>query len=122
MLQTLDSWIGRLLLVDARPDKRADEAERAQRVMSFSLVFSGVRCILQYAVLPFVLPLIGIASDAAVPLMLVINVLAIVAVFYSLRRFWQIRYVHRWQYLAVAVAALLLLTVFVALDIQAILT
>src|SRR5688572_19941651 len=114
--------MGRLLFVDTVSAEAANQDDRAQRALGFSLVFSAVRCILQYAVLPFVLPLIGIASDAAVPVLLVINLLAMVAVFYSLRRFWKIRYVYRWQYLGVALAALLLLTAFIVMDVQAILT
>jgi hypothetical protein len=99
--------------------EQADQAQTAQNALGFSLLFSGVRCVLQYAVLPFVLPIVGIAADVTVPLLLAINVLAMVSVVFSLRRFWKIRYAHRWTYLIVAVAALTLLTVFLWLDIRA---
>ena len=92
-------------------------AERAQNAFKFSLVFSGVRCILQYAILPFVLPAFGIAADAAVPLLLVINVLAILSVLYSLRRFWQINYRYKWQYLAISLVTLTLLASFIISDL-----
>lgn len=115
----LDRFVGRMLLVDlddqpvASTDSRAQRAERAFR---FSLVFSGVRCTLQYAILPFVLPLIGIASDAATPIMLAVNIAAIVSIIFSLRRFWQVDYRYKWQYLGVALVALCLLVAFIALD------
>ncbi|MFN8448531.1 MAG: hypothetical protein U0521_08055 [Anaerolineae bacterium] len=46
-----------------------------------------MRCTLQYVVLPFVLPIFGIAGEVAVPFLLVINVLAIISILYSVRRF-----------------------------------
>jgi hypothetical protein len=52
------------------------------------------------------------------PLMLAINVLAIVSVFFSLRRFWQIGYQYRWQYLVIALAVLAVLALFMVLDFR----
>jgi hypothetical protein len=119
----LDRMVGRLLWVDIQPRVDAappTDAQRAERAFSFSLLFSGVRCILQYAILPFVLPLMGVATSAATPILLLINVLAIVSIFYSLRRFWQIGYAYRWQYLGIALAALVILTAFIVLDAKTI--
>lgn len=117
----LDRFVGRLLFVDVEPRRNEPDAQRAERAFGFSLVFSGVRCILQYVVLPFVLPILGIAAEAATSILLVINALAIVSVFYSLRRFWQIGYSRRWQYLAVAAVTLVILTVFIAMDAKTLL-
>jgi hypothetical protein len=114
----LDRLIGRLLFVDIQPADNQKVQQRAERAFSFSLIFSGVRCILQYAVLPFVLPLVGIAAETATPILLIINLLAIVSIFYSLRRFWQIGYTYRWQYLGVALVALVILTVFITMDVR----
>jgi hypothetical protein len=123
----LDHLIGRLLLIRQRPapvssaassDAAGQTTQRAERAFGASLLFSGIRCILQYVVLPFVLPLIGVAADAAVSISLVINILAIVLIIYSLRRFWQIGYRYRWQYLGVAMIALILLSAFILLDFQ----
>jgi ABC-type iron transport system FetAB permease component len=111
----LDRMVGRLLFVS---EVAPGDAQTAERAFGFSLLVSAVRCILQYAVLPFVLPLVGIASDAALPILLLINVLAIGSIFYSLRRFWKVGYQYRWQYLGVAMAALLILSAFIMLDIQ----
>lgn len=90
---------------------------RAENVLTISLLFSGIRCILQYALLPFLLPVIGLAADATVPILLLINLIALVSIVLSLRRFWSIGYKHRWSYLMVAVAALTLLVAFTAYDI-----
>ncbi|MCU0497079.1 MAG: hypothetical protein MUF87_06975 [Anaerolineae bacterium] len=109
-----------LLFIKPRTTLEWQEAyqQSAERAFSFSLIFSGVRCILQYAVLPFILPLLGITTEATLPILLLINGLAITAIFFSLRRFWQIGYKYRWQYLIVAITALGLLVAFTLFDIQ----
>lgn len=113
----------RVLFIDVPPTpsaERPDADQRGERAFGFSLVFSGVRCILQYAILPFVLPVLGVTMDAAAPISLAINLLAIAMIIYSLRRFWKIGYRHRWRYLPVALTALMLLTAFIVLDVQVI--
>ncbi len=111
-----DSVMTRLLHVRAEGQAEAS-ARGAENALTFSLLFSGVRCLLQYVLLPFLLPLVGVAADAAVPVLLLINLLAMVSIFFSLRRFWTIGYAHRWRYLVVAVAALVLLVAFTVYDI-----
>jgi len=117
----LDSAVGRILGVSPQPQPAAAntnaEVGKAERVFGLSLLFSGVRCILQYAIFPFVLPLIGIASSAALPVTLTINVVAIVSIVFSLRRFWQIRYARRWEYLVVAVVALVVMISFIVMEV-----
>ena len=51
------------------------------------------------------------------PILLLINVIAMASIFFSLRRFWTIGYAHRWRYLLVAAAALVLLIAFTVYDI-----
>lgn len=116
----LDRVMGKLLFVDVLPqDVDAEqEADTARRAFSFSLVFSGIRCTLQYMIFPFILPLVGITTSVAVPILLVINLLAMVSIFFSLRRFWKIGYDYRWQYLGVALVALLILIVFTLMDFE----
>ena len=92
-------------------------ARGAENALTLSLVFSGARCILQYALLPFLLPIVGIAADAATHILLLINALAMISIFFSLRRFWSIGYAHRWRYLIVAAAVLVLLLAFTGYDI-----
>jgi len=91
---------------------------QAENAFSFALIFSGVRCVLMYAILPFVLPLIGLAGNFGIWIDIIINTIAISAIIYSLRRFWQINYKRKWQYFPVALVALVLLVAFIALDIH----
>jgi len=117
-----DSVMTRLLLIQpggrlAASENAASMKRGAENALTLSLMFSGARCLLQYALLPFLLPIVGIAADATIPILLLINVLAMISIYFSLRRFWTIGYKHRWRYLAVAAAALVLLAAFTVYDI-----
>ncbi len=121
-LSRADTLMTKLLLIQpgAGLEQPANEAalkRGAENALTLSLIFSGLRCLLQYALLPFLLPIVGLAADATVPLLLLINLLAMVSIFFSLRRFWTIAYAHRWRYLVVAAAALVLLLSFTIYDI-----
>ncbi len=131
----LDTLISRVLFVSpdapatSVPESPADaqtikdnDTRRAEGAFSFALVFSGVRCILMYVVMPFILPIIGIAGTGAAYLDLGINTIAIGAIIYSLRRFWAVDYKYKWQYLPVAVVALAILSAFMLLDVQTLLS
>ncbi len=118
-----DHIMSRLLLIsspaDAAPKSNpAAQTRRAENALTLSLMFSGLRCILQYVLLPFLLPIVGIAADATIPILLLINLMAMASIFFSLRRFWTIGYKHRWGYLAVALAALTLLLAFTLYDLM----
>ncbi len=121
-LSRADNLMARLLLIRSGAGLASAESEAAlkrgaENALTLSLMFSGARCILQYALLPFLLPIVGIAADATVPILLLINLIAMISIFFSLRRFWTIGYAHRWRYLLVAAAALALLAAFTVYDI-----
>ncbi len=122
LVSRADSVMTRLLLVKPVASAyggggEASATRSAENALTLSLMFSGARCILQYVLLPFLLPVAGIAADAAVPILLLINLVAMVSIYFSLRRFWTIGYTHRWRYLVVAAAALVLLVAFTIYDI-----
>jgi hypothetical protein len=96
----------------------ADQTQSAERAMSYALVLSAVRCTLQYVVFPFLLPLLGIAGDVPPQIFVVINVLAMVAIISSVRRFWRINYKYKWQYLVVGAAAMVIQVAFTLHDLQ----
>ena len=89
----------------------------AQRALTFALLLSALRCTVQYIVLPFVLPWIGVAASIPSWLTLALGALAIVFLLRNVRCLWKARHARRWSYLLVAgvVAASLLLFVFVDL-------
>lgn len=91
--------------------------QNAERAFSLSLLFSGVRCILQYVMLPFILPIIGIAGDFSVVISLIVNTMALAGIIYSLRTFFKVNYRHKWRYVPIATVAIILLVAFMILDI-----
>ena len=95
----------------------ADE-KPAKQVVRLSLIFSGTRCIFQYIIFPFILPILGIATNATVPILFAFNLIAIASIILSLRRFWIVSYRYRWHYLGLASFVLLLLTVFFLMDVR----
>jgi hypothetical protein len=76
----------------------------------------SARCILRYAVLPFLLPVAGIAAAAATGLLLMLDAVAAVAIVSTLRRLWRMQHPGRWQYLAGALFLLALVAFFLLND------
>ena len=76
-----------------------------------------VRCLLMYIVLPFVLPIVGIATEAAPAIVLPINIVAIVMIVMSIRRFWRADHSKRWWYTALGTTVIGFLTVSTAAEI-----
>ncbi len=94
-----------------------DDALRAENAFGFSLAMSGFRCIIKYVMLPFLLPLVGISGVFSSVIGLAINAVAILALYWSVRRFWLIDYKYKRQYSVVAAFAFLLLIAFTVLDL-----
>ncbi|MEO1288724.1 MAG: hypothetical protein AAFV93_13230 [Chloroflexota bacterium] len=117
-ISKIDRAVARLLFVRPKSAETETSPTTATHAMRASLFFSGTRCIFQYIILPFVFPLIGVATNATIPLLLAVNVLAVISVVFSLRRFWQVEYTYRGHYLAVAVVIFALLGLFTILDLR----
>ncbi len=89
----------------------------AENAFGMALLFSGIRCVLMYVFFPFVLPLIGLTGAFSSVVDLVINLVAMGAILYSARTFWQVDYKYKWHYLPVAGVALLILGAFIVQDL-----
>jgi hypothetical protein len=77
-------------------------------------VVSAVRCTLTYLVIPVVAPVLGLAGVLAVPVSLVLTVVAMAMAITGLRRFWMADHRARWQYTIFIVIVLgFLVTAFV---------
>jgi hypothetical protein len=83
---------------------------------STPLLISGVRCILGYIVLPFVLPLVGIATGAAFWIVLVLDTVATISIALTLRRLFGMQHPRRFQYLLAAIALVALYGFFLLND------
>jgi hypothetical protein len=78
-------------------------------LVHYAVAFSAVRCTVSYVVLPFVLPVLGLAAGAGILMMLMCDAIAALAMVSALRRFWRTAHPQRWTYLAVACTVLLVL-------------
>lgn len=95
----------------------ATEADSIERSFSVSIVVSGIRCLLTYIVLPFVIPFLGLAPGVGPALGLVIGTVAIVANVASIRRFHRSKHRWRWPVIAINVAVIGLLVVLIGIDL-----
>ena len=90
-----DRFMRRLLRL---ADGTTSTAAEARSAFQKSIVITACRCIVMYLVLPFVLPIVGVASGVGPAIGLTIGVLAIIAIIYSIRRFWRADHPKRWHY------------------------
>jgi hypothetical protein len=118
---------------DARPRSAADRIARsllrvegaeprALMPLKGSLVVSAVRCVITYAVIPALAPVITGLGVVANPLSLALSLVAAVMAVVSLRRVWLADWSGRWGYTAFVAIVLLLLAVVIAFDVRALLS
>lgn len=106
----------------ARQVLRIGEADhRALMSLKGSLWLSGVRCIIMYAVLPALAPVVGWIGVLARPLSILMVLAAMVLSVHSLRRVWLAEWDRRWAYTAFIAVVLVLLTVVLVVDVRALL-
>lgn len=79
-------------------DGDTSTAAEARSAFQKSLLFTTCRCTLMYIVLPFVLPLVGIARGVGPVIGIAIGILAMISIVYSIRRFWKADHSKRWHY------------------------
>jgi ABC-type iron transport system FetAB permease component len=94
---------------------------RAQRALTFGLALSALRCTVQYVVLPFILPWIGVASAIPPWLTLALGVLALGALARNVRYLWRLRHARRWSYLLLAAVVGASLLLFAVVDLHTLL-
>lgn len=96
------------------------EIRRTDRYTGGYLLFVCVRCTIQYILLPFVLPLVGVRGNLATSLSLAIDVIALTVIVFNVYRLWNTSW--RYRYLALSVVMVGILLVFMYNDLQALLT
>jgi hypothetical protein len=112
VIDTVDRVFARLLRVPLpleQADVSAAEEGPATRAFGLSLLLSGLRCTLQYIVLPVLLPLIGLAGNFSLPLVILLDALALVLLVRSMRFFWRTRHPRRFDMLPIAAVVLLII-------------
>jgi hypothetical protein len=110
-----DRRMRRLLCLptDATP---ATEAS-ARQLVEKSLLISMARCLLTYIVLPFVIPVVGLARGVTPVVGIAVGVVAIGANVASVRRFWRADHRYRWHYTVLASVIVLALSWLIVADL-----
>ena len=93
----------------AVPERRTGKPP--DRLIGFALITTAVRCVLRYVVLPFGLPLLGLAPGLAYGVTLVCDLTATAFAVTGVWRVWSSRHPIRWRYLFLTCAALSLVLV-----------
>ena len=107
---------------DVGDEEEVVPATPGERAFSFSLFISATRCTLQYVLLPVVLPLIGLTTDISLPLVIVLDLLAITMLVRSLRYFWQTRHPRRFDMLPLSSVILFIILFSLGFDVWQLLT
>jgi hypothetical protein len=88
------------------------------RGFTFAILLSALRCTVQYVVLPFILPWIGVTGAVPPWMTLALSALALFAIVRNVRYLWRSRYSRRWSYLVLSVVIIGALLVFVGVDLR----
>jgi ABC-type iron transport system FetAB permease component len=90
----------------------------AERALTFGLLLSALRCTVQYVLLPFVLPWIGVAASIPPWVTLALGGLALLLLTRNARYLWRLHHARRWSYLALVLTAGAALVIFMTMDLR----
>ncbi len=110
----MDRFVRQVLLIE-------DAAPQALFDLRGSLVLSAIRCVITYALVPLLVPVISWAGVLATPVSIALALVAIVLAVRSLRRVWLADYRHRWAYTAFIAVAFALLVTVIVIDVRTLL-
>jgi len=89
---------------------------RATRVVGGSMVFVAIRCTLQYVILPFVLPWIGLGGNSSVWISTVLEVFALGMILFNIHQLWNTSW--RWRYIGLSAITITLIAIFLYFDLR----
>lgn len=104
---------------EASESSETEREQSAERLFSFAMLLSGLRCTLSYVILPFVIPALGLGATARVGPEIGIPI-GVVALFFDvkgIRRFWVAGHKWRWQMTFIYLAVIGLVTYLVIGDL-----
>lgn len=93
------------------------EIRRTDRYTGGYLLFVCVRCTIQYILLPFVLPLLGVGGNIATGISLAIDFVALGAISFNVWRLWNTSW--RYRYLGLSVVMISIIGVFMYHEVRA---
>ena len=105
--------------VDPHDEHDEKEIEHGQRVLTRSVMVVALRCTLQYILLPFVLPLIGLSGAVSVWLGMALELFALGMMAFNVRRLWNTSW--RWRYIGLSTLTGTFLLIMLYIDIATLL-
>ena len=99
-----------------RAEPNPAQVKGSDRSLAGYIVFVAIRCTLQYVVLPFMLPFVGLSGSVSLALSIAVDLLALGMIAYNIRRLWNTSW--RWRYLALSVVMVGILLVFLVQDLR----
>ena len=91
----------------------------AHGAFSTSIAISAARCLVTYIFLPLLSPLLNLSGSVGPILGLVVGAVSMIAIVFSIRRFFAADHKYRWHYAAVGGSIMVLLVVQAVIDVRA---
>jgi len=113
-LPSLEEW----QVTSTQRENERSKRTAAERAFSTSMMISAVRCLLTYIVLPWILPIVGVARGVSAQIGIPISVVAIVFNLLSIRRLWAANHRWRWQCTVIGSGIIVLLVILIVQDVQ----
>jgi len=90
------------------------DIKRGNRIVGGSLVFVGIRCTLQYVILPFILPFLGLNSSLSIAISAALELIALAVIIYNIQRLWHTHW--RWRYVGLSAFTVTIILIFLYSD------
>lgn len=118
LMSASDAFACKVLRVQKTESTSAAQ-ESAQAIFSYSMALSGLRCIISYVIMPFVLPALGLGAAATLgpAIGIPVGILAIAFDIKGMRRFFSVQYKYRWQMAWIYLSIISLISYLVLADI-----
>ena len=92
--------------------QQVETPKSGDRVISASFIFVAIRCTIQYVVLPFILPFVGLTNDFSVILSTILEIVALGAIAFNLLHLWNTDWRKRYLILSMFTAPLILIFLY----------
>lgn len=100
---------------DVKDPHDEQEVEHGRRVITRSFLVVALRCTLQYIVLPFVLPFLGVSGRLSIWLSAALEIFALGLMAFNVRRLWHTSW--RWRYIGLSVLTGSIILIMLTIDV-----
>ncbi len=91
-----------------------EQRRKGDRMALGSILFASVRCTIQYILLPFVLPLVGVGGAVSAAISAVLSLIALGFIIFNVRDLWHTSW--RYRYLGLGIGMTVVIAIFLVQD------